>query len=1261
MIKVIQACKGEDPVQQNEVKRLEMDLAEFVKIPPAEAYTASEEAIDQIKQILENSKEKDKRLKTQLEAELIALANKIPDSSSLQEIFRVELGGKLKKIITVEDLIIHFARQNYNELQKRNPYLSDEQIGTIQNLIGEYLLIATRHQQAKRTLQSIAELDSCSPEDKQELIQQIADKGLSCRCFDPNERPAFLAFEYFADLLMRSSQKETLEKFLSGGDPNIVMEMIMGSGKSKVLLPLLGLLRADGDILSMLIVPEPLFESVSKDTQAILQALSQSLTSIHFNRQTSLTTKKLESILSTLQQTRENRNCLMMTSKSVQCLILKFIEEAQLHFTGSREPGPIPKELQLMQTILNVLKEKGYPIIDEADTVLNVLKEVSFSGGKNVAPESYEIDLLSELYSLILEDPQIKSIAKVESDPSPDLSAPVITEESYFGSMQSSLIDAIIGRLTILQFDTNELTNKIQTFAKELSPENRQQLVYFLKRDPEKKSSAQMYFNSLEPDIQNVIAFLGEQLSHLLPFTLTRVHEERYGLEPDSNNPIAIPYSAAQTPSLGSNFSNAHITMNYTFQTYLKKGFSQKMVQDQIAILQERAIFEVMESGGKLNIAETTAGKQFFEMRGKITIPLFNYNTSHLQSFTDHINQDLNLKRYFVSKVILPQLGLFQYKMSCNPHNLVSFFRKAAGFTGTLWNGVSMHYSLSPQPAVGTDAKTLNLLWTHSESNAETVSSEKLMVVLQETGSIPFSMIADAGGYFKEGSNLEMARTIALTKGKPVVFYNAKGEQTITDGNLEMPLSETHTKPKDRLTFLDQSHTTGSDVPQKMDAISLVTIGRNMLLRDLLQSVWRLRGLAQAQRVRFLISEEVSDVIRQKLKLNPGQNIQLPEILQFVIMNQATQQGKDNYKALKQEFQNILQKTLLTVLLHEKLTPEAKKQAFQVLQSSWIKPSVFQSRDIYGSLPVERPKVEPLTVDIRKAKNAIQKALEKLPWLSEIGINLETCNQELNQIIQKIEENLPSHLPDPNGEVDEDQTVEIEQELKIETERETQLEVEEHVSNAESNNLYLESEKLEEVDSFEKAIQILNTGNFTQSNCICIARTSSYPLFPLTSYMQTNAILKNYASAFLGIHISFSVLHTPIRYRANDIPQSELLGSNRTDIHHLLIEEDKVKILTQLEAASYKDDPNYYNLTLGFLDPNRTLTKTQLLQVAKVKFLNGVSNYTVEELDLLKAWLTRQGPKKMKDLFLQQILKGKPDKTARYQGSHLQALFLKLK
>jgi primosomal protein N' len=101
-------------------------------------------------------------------------------------------------------------------------------------------------------------MDSHSEEYK-ELVNKLAQEMLSLRMFNPLERPAYLVFEYFANISLRPTQFNKLEKFLKEKDLNLVMEMIMGSGKSKVLLPLLGLMRADGKDLSMIIVPQPLF------------------------------------------------------------------------------------------------------------------------------------------------------------------------------------------------------------------------------------------------------------------------------------------------------------------------------------------------------------------------------------------------------------------------------------------------------------------------------------------------------------------------------------------------------------------------------------------------------------------------------------------------------------------------------------------------------------------------------------------------------------------------------------------------------------------------------------------------------------------------------------------------------------------------------------------------------------------------------------------------------------------------------------------
>src|SRR5208337_4948993 len=142
----------------------------------------------------------------------------------------------------------------------------------------------------------------------------------------------------------------------------------------------------------------------------------------------------------------------------------------------------------------------------------------------------------------------------------------------------------------------------------------------------------------------------------------------------------------------------------------------------------------------------------------------------------------------------------------------------------------------------------------------------------------------------------------AQMDNKPVIFYNAQNEQSITAGLKEMPLRESKISEGDRKTFLDQVHTTGADVPQKKRAIGLVTVGRNMLLRDLCQSVWRLREIDKSQKVAFVISKEIEGMIRQQLNKKGNEKILFEDILRFTIANQSKQIGKDNFKSLSKKF-----------------------------------------------------------------------------------------------------------------------------------------------------------------------------------------------------------------------------------------------------------------------------------------------------------------------------------------------------------------------
>jgi hypothetical protein len=62
-------------------------------------------------------------------------------------------------------------------------------------------------------------------------------------------------------------------------------------------------------------------------------------------------------------------------------------------------------------------------------------------------------------------------------------------------------------------------------------------------------------------------------------------------------------------------------------------------------------------------------------------------------------------------------------------------------------------------------------------------------------------------------------------------------------------------------------------------------------------------------------------------------------------------------------------------------------------------------------------------------------------------------------------------------------------------------------------------------------------------------------------------------------------------------------------------------------------------------------------RITKVKFLNGESSYTKEELAILEKWIKKYGVDTMRKFYETRVISGYPEKTARYQQSNLHTLF----
>lgn len=1233
----------------------------------ASSFTIKEGKIKDIKEALNKNMEAENNEQEALRVEIVNLANDLSGADQkVKTLIQLEREGGKRKLATLNDVMMSFGRQDTAALQEFNPTLSSKEIGILYSKMGRFLMLATKKQQRERAENIVKKLeemkyikdlasavkdhlitdelantvkDHLITDEQKQLFDEVNTMDLSPleeklalelreRAYKPQENPAALVFEYYANILIRNDQIAKLDAFMKSGNQNLIMEMIMGSGKSKVLLPLLGLLRARGKDLSMLVVLPTQIAAVAADTQNMLgEAFGQKLQSIPFDRNSGSRPEDMQDMIRRLKSIIEKQESLISTNKTIGCLILKYIENMSV--------GASQELIALMKEAINLLRKQGVPILDEVDTILNVMLELNFSLGLHVSPTPTEINVIGAIYHILYEDPEIKSLCYLESDPSPAKEAPPLGDKVYQEVLKEKLAMKF---LKSLSSSDNEKVKGFMRGADESS------LVFYLCRNQKNVKKAQAYYNAINDlEIKNIFALAGEEISRLLPHTLTRNCDEKYGFDPLSTELVAIPFSDANTPNRGSQFANHHVAMNYTFQAIMKNGVSFEYLKRAIDTLHGNAKKELMEMGEQ-DITKTNAYKLFEQLRGDQNFPM-NMNDEMLKQFQKWINDSIQRKLFFAENIILPSMKIYSEKLSWNPQNMGSFFEKpggVGGFTGTLWNSGSMHPQLKPAPAAGTDAKTFHILWEQTrDKNATIITKDTQNNYLKKMQS--YDAIIDRGGILKEKSNLAVAQEWSQKIDKPVVFYDKKGNQCITYKDDVQLLSKSPFGPDKYVTFYDQVHTLGADIKQKGNAKGIVTIGRSILKRDLFQAVWRFRELDKGQRVEFIMTEEVAALIRQKIGLTENEPITFEHIYTFASMNQEEQTLRDNFKALKQQIWNVPQKLLLKILLDEKVTEKQSRQAFKLLKSTWISKTYKSPADMYGTIPIFEKSSKVINEEALRAEKLVKDLFLKCSWLKKLDFKQKSLTDEISAI-SKRKVALPEFVTFAEG--DEDQAAEAQQEKEQEAEKEQ------------------EKETLQELmpDGKELGRKSGDIEEYPDWNQKFITDYFNIPSFPVSKYLakDEDKELMQFQDFFEGINMTFNVPEWfETSFGGVDEKTSfKLLGNVRIPFQYVLIDGEKITLLSQLEADNEKLKKNQalYHLTLGYIQkPGKPLTAAAKEKITKLKFLNGESFFSKEEQIIMSNLINKHGKAKIMALH-KKILSGYPMKAEQFQGSILQKL-----
>ncbi len=1268
-----------------------------------------------------------------------ALANQPFPDRALQAAREVRIVAVVERPIDIDEALRLFLHADTAFYRQRNPALTDQDVVALVNTVQAYLAAATYQQHLARFVAAIEQLerfrDAKAPaEDLQQAVQEVAAIATSYRAYSVAKHPQYLVFEYYMNVLLRKDQAANLAKLkLNDGKVGApqhlgaVLEMIMGAGKTSVILPLLSLLNADGEQLAIALLPDALMTSMAPELQKTLgQSFEQVLEVFEFDRDSRLDNAKLQRIYERLERIRGERKLLLMKNSSLQSLYLKFAEKLDIYtsnvLSGKAEQASVMQEIRLFQKIFGLLKASGNVMIDEVDTVLDVLKSFHYTVGASKSLDPVYSNALTDLYLFLATDANVNQSVRLGFT---DFACAIpFSKEHYDATVKPMLTRALLeGRI-------GAQNKPLQAFLAKLSGKERLQLEDFLMNRPGQAGGG-LIERQAAPYVQDLLALYKEEFNELLPLTAQKNLNEHYGKNPDKlSDHLAVPYHHSK-PNPTSQFGTEVEVLNYSIQMHLASGLPQDIIEKEIARLQLLLLSERKKFATK-PIKALDSYQKFLQLTGGVT--RYNINklsADDLKAITKIVNTNRQLQIELIKNYVVPEIKVYATQLNADAQMFGLLFKHTQGMSGTLWNVDTFPKQMQLAYPSDTTAKTLNLLWQNSPPHVETIDMpsaggaknrqgiKDLLAKIYSRQGLPNGSFIDTAGMFRDVANRADVAEAMLrldcwqgTDIKGVAFYDGQNKlmvMTLVDGRPHsVELARSSLTKEEIVAFWDQEHTTGSDIKLGARMTAVVSVGRHTLLRDLLQAVWRLRGLDKAQRVNFLVTAEDREIIKTTLKqsmaISVNGELELKHLILYVINNQAERQGNDNYRSFKQKMQAHLLEKVLAVALDPNLPETDLSQLFDGCRELFSSIMTARPFELYGKTASTDAREKVVAADVADFLNS--KAMQTFRSLSLLKGKFDS--QAIEREIRALAEAELKLLPDrlvQSARYGRQRTVQVEKESETQKEVETKKERAVYPANP---GKFRPPTNWELKDLFTNSYF---TPKSFDSDLSLFIDSSTRKFF---SGIGTPLWLMNHFSGILGdarpvFSVQDAFKNTPelarggsrfdsrLLFSLNLWPETERLvdstpfGFAQKEADYALAIEDKqtgglrLMLLDNDDAAAFKtmlqDDSlnpdkgqkRELRLTLYHFDSGTLVQgkegiaaerfeKDGKLLTLKVqaKFFRGDSNYSRQELVQLEKWLKGADTKALYELFMQKILLWKDESRAHYFDSPLHQLFIKL-
>ena len=869
--------------------------------------------------------------------------------------------GKQYRSPTIKTLVKNSAIATIEDYLKMG--IADNEIPILQEHIKEYMALHDAERRLELLIHEMQKEKKNNSEPSLNIITSLISKNEASHKYDA-------LFQYIEKLALRPSQASMLKLLVSSDKPELltsqVLQLIMGGGKTKVIMPILLNMLADGQSLPIAIFPDMSLNTNFNDISATSSKVFQQESFLfQFSRDSASEPSDFQYIYERFELAIRNKQYMVCSAASIESLQLKYIE--LLYY---RNPPNTPlspealtknnEQLKWLEKSLVLLNKRSKAVVDEAHQLLSIRKELNYSIGesKQIDPNitSNAIKLFSWLNSVKIPEGLISSDQMTFSYllKNPNLIANKAQVDNLMNFYITKLTDPASQPEWLQELFVGNLTIKdLRKYL--LSAESDSEMQRFEKEVYKKLDSF--------PEIKAKWTLLREETKTLLPQSLQMKLHENYG--PNIGNltyPFAIPYRANNTPTPYV-FANFLEIINFTSQMLYCDGITKQSFIELLRAWKRSAELQRQEDNTEITKEEILFNK-VFDQSGH-TLQTLDLDDANLM---EKLHQQHKKNEALVEtalKDILNRIAIDKNILRCDTMNLADIFTHVFAFSGTPSNYRTFHPKIKMAQASSLliESQLIHYLKqkgtniTLSKGNTKDTDKNADLSIQQAFSADPnVCALIECGGHLRGLNNKDTAIKLAnnpeLVKNKRFILYYEEDALYAWDISQKTAIKLSSTDPdviknelngctpEERLTLYDQEHTTGSDIKQMPTGIGVVTVDLKTGISNFLQAVARMREFNQSQEIIIVLAPGMDNILRAASPLDA--------LIDLMRNNQRLQLEVDHFHAAVKSIRNGYRQDILQ-RLYTQNNPNKRDHLFNNAKEFFVEDQTDNVLKIYAN------------------------------------------------------------------------------------------------------------------------------------------------------------------------------------------------------------------------------------------------------------------------------------------------------------------------